>query len=215
MAISNIKLIIGLGNPEEQYTNTRHNIGYRVVDELINKYQAYWHIWNQLIVLGGDKISFFSRNNVHLYVNYSNKLDANLYIGYKKLILLLKPTTGMNSSGESILKACNEFKLKPSQILVIYDDINLPIGTIRVREAGSSGGHKGVQSIIDCLETRCFNRLRIGVGKPDKTQSILDYVLSEETNIEATNMSIKKAAEVVDYMLDGIIKQGDTFNYVT
>lgn len=215
MAISNIRLIIGLGNPEEQYANTRHNIGYKVVDELINKYQAYWHIWNQLIVLGGDKISFFSRNNVRLYVNYSNKLDANLYIGYKKLILLLKPTTGMNSSGESILKACNEFNLKPSQILVIYDDINLPIGTIRVREAGSSGGHKGVQSIIDSLETTCFNRLRIGVGKPDKTESILDYVLSEETNIEATNMSIKKATEVVDYMLDGIIKQGDTFNHVT
>lgn len=215
MAISNIKLIVGLGNPQEQYTNTRHNIGYKVVDELINKYQAYWHIWNQLIVLGGDKISFFSRNNVHLYVNYSNKLDANLYIGYKKLILLLKPTTGMNSSGESILKACNEFNLKPSQILVIYDDINLPIGTIRVREAGSSGGHKGVQSIIDSLESEDFNRLKVGVGKPNKIESILDYVLSEETNIEATNMSIKKATEVVDYMLDGIIKQGDTFNHVT
>lgn len=192
MAISNIKLIVGLGNPEEQYANTRHNIGYRVVDELIKIYSTW------------PTISFFN-----------SLLEGNIYIGYKNLVYMLKPTTGMNTSGQSILKACNEFNLKPSQILVIYDDINLPIGTIRVREAGSSGGHKGVQSIIDSLETTCFNRLRIGVGKPDKTESILDYVLSEETNIEATNMSIKKATEVVDYMLDGIIKQGDTFNHVT
>lgn len=199
MAISNIKLIVGLGNPEDKYTNTRHNIGYKVIDNLIEQY----YTWPS--------------------INYFNNLfEGDICIGYKQSVLMLKPTTGMNSSGISVAKTVKKLNIQPSQILVIHDDISLPIGTIRVREAGSSGGHKGVQSIIDHLGTQDFNRVKVGIDKPssvnlgklkESTQSIIDYVLSEETNIEATNTSIKGAANVINNILNGLIKEGNTFKY--
>jgi len=188
MTISNIKLIAGLGNPEPKYSNTKHNIGYRVIDSLV------------------DKHGIWTSNNV-----FNHNMDGWLYIGYKQLVYMFKPATGMNDSGGPLLKVMTELNIKPANILVVYDDISLPIGTIRVREGGSSGGHNGVKSIIQSLQTEDFTRVKVGIGSPNNGQSIIDYVLGEEPDIEATNKSIQKAVDVIQLILDGVVTHGDTF----
>lgn len=190
MTVSNIKLIVGLGNPEDKYINTRHNIGYKVIDNLVKQYFTW------------PSIDFFNR-----------LFEGEICIGYKQLVLMLKPTTCMNNSGISIAKTINELNIQPSQILVIYDDISLPFGTIRLREKGSAGGHNGVKSIIEQLQTENFNRLRVGLGQPVNT-TILDYVLSDFTEFEQDQLSniINFSSDIVTNILRGIITQGDTFN---
>ena len=190
MTISNIKLIVGLGNPELKYINTRHNIGYKVVNNLIKDYQTLTEYY------------------------YNNSIYKGYFcVGKKQLVALLKPTTGMNNSGLSVKNTIEELNLKSSQILVIYDDIGLPFGTIRLRESGSAGGHKGIKSIIEQLQTEDFNRLKVGIGQPVNT-TILDWVLSNFTEFEQDQLSniINFSSDIVTNILRGIITQGDTFN---
>lgn len=190
MTINNIKLIVGLGNPEEQYKNTRHNIGYKIIDNLENEYG----IWP--------------------YLNFFDELlEGNIRVGYKQLILLLRPTTGMNNSGISVAKTIKELNIQPSQILVIYDDISLPFGTIRLREGGSAGGHNGIKSVIEQLQTKDFNRLKVGIGQPVNS-TILDWVLSDFTEFEQDQLNnvISFSSDIVTNVLRGVITQGDTFN---
>lgn len=190
MTINNIKLIVGLGNPEDKYINTRHNIGYKIIDNLIKQY----YTWPS--------------------INYFNKLfEGDICIGYKQLVLMLKPTTGMNNSGVSVSKTLKELNIQPSEILVIYDDISLPLGTIRLREGGSAGGHNGIKSIIKELGTEDFNRLKIGIGKPVNS-TILDWVLSDFTEFEQERLNkiISFSSDIVTNILKGVITQGDTFN---
>jgi PTH1 family peptidyl-tRNA hydrolase len=190
MTINNIKLIVGLGNPELKYINTRHNIGYKIVDMLLKKYQTLTDY------------------------KYSNSIYKGcLYVGKKQLVALLKPTTGMNSSGSSVKNTIQEMCLLPSQILVIHDDISLPLGTIRLREQGSAAGHNGVKSIIEQLQTEDFNRLKIGIGKPINN-TILDHVLSDFTEFEEDllNNVISFSSDIITNILRGVITQGDTFN---
>ena len=190
MTLSNIKLIVGLGNPEDKYVNTRHNIGYKVIDNLVKEYFTW------------PSIDFFNR-----------LFEGNICIGYNQLVLMLKPTTGMNDSGISVAKTIKELNIQPSQILVIYDDISLPFGTIRLREGGSAGGHNGVKSIIKQLQTEDFNRLKVGIGQPINS-TILDYVLSDFTEFEQDKLNkvISFSSDIITNILRGVITQGDTFN---
>ena len=190
MTINNIKLIVGLGNPEDKYINTRHNIGYMVIDNLTKQYFTW------------PSNDFFNR-----------LFEGNICIGYNQLVLMLKPTTGMNSSGISVAKTIKELNIQPSQIFVIYDDINLPFGTIRLREGGSAGGHNGVKSIIKELQTEEFIRLKVGIGQPINS-TILDWVLSNFTEFEQDQLSniINFSSDIVTNILKGVITQGDTFN---
>jgi PTH1 family peptidyl-tRNA hydrolase len=183
-----INLVVGLGNPGQQYINNRHNVGYKVIDQLMSSYG----VW--------PSIDFFDK-----------RFEGIIRVGYTKLVILSKPTTMMNNSGLCVSAICKELKINPSNILVIYDDITLPLGTIRFRESGSSGGHNGIKSIIEELGTESFNRLKIGIGKPIDGTSILDYVLGDFTKSEDIEAVIKNAEFITSNILDGVITQGDTF----
>ena len=146
MASGDIRLCVGLGNPGEKYKNTRHNIGFMILEKLA--------------VQQGCDIS----NNKKLYGRLS---QVNLG---EQRIWTLMPNTFMNDSGKSIQAALNWFNLKPDQLLILVDDIDLPLGKIRMRTSGSSGGHNGLKSTIQHLGSKEFARIRIGIGSPSERQ---------------------------------------------
>ncbi|WRP06691.1 aminoacyl-tRNA hydrolase [Rossellomorea aquimaris] len=147
-----MKLIVGLGNPGSQYEKTRHNIGFVIIDALADR-------------LG---VSLNQSKFKGLYGTYH-------YKGEK--IVLLKPLTYMNLSGESIVPLMDYFNIEDEDLLVIYDDLDLPVGKIRLRQKGSAGGHNGIKSTIAHLGSQNFNRLRIGIDRPVNGMSVPDYVL--------------------------------------
>lgn len=149
-----MKVIVGLGNPGVKYENTKHNVGFMLVDHLASQIQ-----------LEVDKEKF------------QGIYGIGTYQGEK--ILLLKPLTYMNLSGESLRAVIDFYKIDPKDIMVVYDDLDLPVGKIRLRMKGSAGGHNGIKSIIAHLGTQEFNRIRIGIGRPENGMSITDYVLSD------------------------------------
>ena len=153
-------LIVGLGNPGDNYAKTRHNIGFRTVDLLAKRL--------------GVKIDRAKFRGLHTSVSYEGK----------KLILL-KPQTFMNNSGLSVLEAAHYFKLPPERVIVLFDDISLDVGRLRVRAEGSAGGHNGIKSIIGGLNSQSFPRVKIGVGaKPHSDYDLADWVLSNFTKEE-------------------------------
>lgn len=145
-----MKLIIGLGNPGTRYTKTRHNAGYLAVDHLAKEFK--------------------------LKLKPNLTLSAELATGQD--FTLAKPTTFMNNSGVAAFKLAKKLNLKPADLLVIYDDVDLPVGSFRYRETGSSSGQKGMQSIIEAFGTRDIPRIRIGVGRDDSADTS-DYVLAK------------------------------------
>ena len=150
--MSTLKLVVGLGNPGTKYQGTRHNVGFEVIDRLAQ---------------GGARSSF------------SRKFDgllAETEIDYRR-VLLLKPETFMNLSGRSVGQALRFYKLGPADLLVVCDDLSLPLGKLRIRTAGSDGGQKGLRDIIAHLGTEQFTRLRIGIGERGEVDAA-DYVLS-------------------------------------
>lgn len=153
-------LIAGLGNPGEQYKNTRHNIGFKIIDLLSNKY------------------------NIELNRIKFKGVYGEGRIGNSKVILL-KPVTYMNSSGESIKQAISFYKIPNENIIVVYDDISLEIGRLRIRAKGSAGGHNGIKSIINHLGSDEFQRIKVGVGQPKKgfVSHVLGNISEEEHNI--------------------------------
>lgn len=170
-----MKLIVGLGNPGLSYMKTRHNIGFVFLDEIIKKY-------NFKI----DKEKFLGKYTIE-------------QINDEKIIFL-KPQTYMNLSGESISKFVEFYKIKTEDILVIYDDIDLDVGRIRLKRKGSSGGHNGVENIIECLGTENFNRLKIGISK-DELIDTKDYVLGKFTE-EDEEVLTKIKPKVVELFED-------------
>lgn len=145
-----MKLIIGLGNPEPKYERTRHNVGFLVLDAL---YQNKW-------------------------VKGKGPFQINQVAFRGGEVTLAKPTTYMNESGLSIKALCDHFQIQPSDCLIVVDDVNLPLGAIRFRATGSSGGHHGLESIIHELGTEEFPRLRVGIAVGDLTgQDLIHYVL--------------------------------------
>lgn len=175
-------LIAGLGNPGRDYVGTRHNIGFEVVDVLASKYDIRMNKEKFRAVLGDGKI------------------------GGEKVILV-KPQTYMNLSGESIREIAQWYKIENENIIVIYDDISLPVGKLRIREKGSAGGHNGIKNIIYQLQTEVFPRIKLGTGMPKNPEyDIKDYVLGHFTK-EETEVLVKTAIRAVD-ATEEIIKNG-------
>jgi len=192
-----MQVIIGLGNPGSRYTDTWHNLGYISVDRFAQKHG---------LLFKAGKGKFYA---------------ASGFFNSKK-ILLVKPTTYMNLSGEAVSEVINYFEIGIEDILVIYDDINLPLGTIRMRKSGTAGGHNGIKSIIGSLDTLDFARLRIGF-KTDQIGSILannpavlpDLVLAKIPSVlhEDILISIDRSVEALEYFLDnGIDRAMNTYN---
>jgi PTH1 family peptidyl-tRNA hydrolase len=157
--IQNTYLIAGLGNPGREYRNNRHNVGFMFLDGLSER-------------LG---ISFTRMQSKSL-------ISDGRYEGQK--IILTKPQTYMNSSGKALSGLVNFYKLPLDNLLVVYDDVDIPFGTLRLRSEGGSGGHKGMRSIIAKLDTRGFSRMRIGIGRPPGRMEAADYVLRDFTQTE-------------------------------
>ncbi|WP_338450467.1 aminoacyl-tRNA hydrolase [Niallia oryzisoli] len=154
-----MKLIVGLGNPGKEYDKTRHNIGFEVIDALAERL----HISLEQAKFKGI---------------YGSKLVDG------EKVYLLKPLTYMNLSGESIRAIMDYFQIETEDLLVIYDDMDLPVGKIRLRQKGSAGGHNGIKSTIAHIGTQEFNRIRIGINRPSNGMSITDYVLGRFTKEE-------------------------------
>ena len=153
--------IVGLGNPGKNYQNTRHNIGFLLLEELSNKYNSNFTFKNKLK-------SYFSE----LKINNST---------YK----LFLPNTFMNSSGDAVKVIVDWYKINLSQLYVIVDDKDIPLGKIRFRKKGSSGGHNGLKDIIEKLNTQNFNRIRVGIGSPESTKSDFNTVSHVLGNISS------------------------------
>lgn len=164
-------LIVGLGNPEEKYNNTRHNIGFEAVDYIAHKY------------------------NIDINRKKFKGVYGEGFIGNEKVILM-KPTTYMNLSGECIREVIDFYKLSNEDILVIYDDISLDVGRIRIRPKGSAGGHNGIKSIINHLGTDEFSRIKIGVGQPkgDLVNHVLGKFSKEENEVLEESLEATKLA---------------------
>ena len=172
-----MKLIVGLGNPGKEYAGTRHNCGFMVIDRLASKL------------------------NVDVDQNKFKGLYAKVkYHGED--IILLKPQTYMNLSGESVNAAMNFFKIDKEDLLVIYDDLDMPVGKLRLRKTGSAGGHNGIKNIIAHLNSQDFKRIRVGIDR-HKYMNVADYVLSRFSKVEseAIEQGIENAANaVLDYL---------------
>ena len=177
-----MKVVIGLGNPGNKYTKTRHNIGFAVIDKFIKS----------------CKVGFTKK--------YRDSVISKCIIQGEE-ILFVKPQLFMNLSGAPTKRIIEKYNCSLCEILVILDDINLPLGKIRIREKGSSGGHNGLKSISNHLKTTCFPRLRIGVGNslPENTK---DFVLSRFTKEEndVIQGSLDKACKAINYWVTTDIK---------
>jgi PTH1 family peptidyl-tRNA hydrolase len=169
-------LIVGLGNPGERYLNTRHNIGYSVVDSVAAQFNlAFTEAEQQALVI--EAVLWQSR------------------------IMLVKPVTYMNASGAAVGALAETYAIPPARILVIHDDIDLPLGRIKVVAGGGAGGHKGITSIMNRLGTNKFPRIKIGIDRPQEATPVVDYVLSRFTAEEHAVL-----AENMELLLEGIKK---------
>ena len=185
-----MKLIVGLGNPGREYELTRHNIGFMAIDELAKR-------WN--ISLNEQK--------------FKGVFGAGFVNGEK--VILLKPLTYMNLSGESILPLMDYYKIDVEDFVVMYDDLDIPVGKLRLRMKGSAGGHNGVKSTISHLGTQEFQRIRMGIDRPKNGMKVVDYVLGRFTSEEIpdVNHSIEKAADACEEWLNKPFLQiMNTFN---
>jgi PTH1 family peptidyl-tRNA hydrolase len=184
-----LKFIVGLGNPGQKYADTRHNVGFRVLDELARRHG----------------LTFESAPASALIARVRTEPGA----------LLGKPLTFMNLSGGAIAELARYFRIDVPDLLVIADDVNLPLGRLRARARGSAGGNNGLASVIRSLGTQEFARLRIGIGRGDARRDLADHVLSrfdpdERPVIEA---AIERAADAVeDFIRDGIESPMNKFN---
>lgn len=186
-----MKLIIGLGNPGEEYENTRHNVGFKLADKIAKESEAEF--------------------------DFDKKINAEIGKGKfnDKAVILAKPHTFVNKSGEAVKKLKNKYKLKNEDIVVIHDDLDIEFGNFKMSLGKDSGGHRGVQSVIDHLKTKKFWRLKIGTANrklaalrrqkslKDKKQSVADFVLSQFTPAERTELKkvIKKSIERLENVL--------------
>jgi PTH1 family peptidyl-tRNA hydrolase len=185
-----VKLVVGLGNPGRRYHATRHNIGFAVSDELAR------------------------RAGVAFESSRANALTARVGVG-PSAVLLVKPLTMMNLSGEAVGDLAHFFRIESPDILVVADDVNLPLGRLRLRANGSAGGHNGFRSIIERLGTEEFPRLRIGVGRGDPRRELADHVLARFDSDEAADVetSVARAADAVEcFTAEGMEAAMNRFN---
>ena len=187
---SNNYLIVGLGNPGREYKHTRHNIGFMTIDKLAVDL------------------------SIRLSKVQSKALIATALLDGRKLILV-KPQTFMNLSGQSVISLLRFYRIPLEQMIVIHDDIDLPVGTIRIRPGGGSAGQRGLASIIEKLGTQTFPRLRIGVGRPPGRMDAADYVLQDFLKAEQPIMEkvIAEASQAArTFVLEGLDKAMNTYN---
>lgn len=177
-----LTLILGLGNIGKKYDHTRHNLGFEVVERVVEKIGAKKqrsrvnYEWWKGTVEAAD-------GDVRLSQDQGGR-QAGRHDGTSKEIILAKPTTFMNCSGDAAAELIERLGITPAEMLVIVDDFNLPLGTVRFRKNGSDGGHNGLASIIESIGTQEFPRLRLGIGAPSGRGEVIDYVLSRFTNPE-------------------------------
>lgn len=177
-----MKVIVGLGNPGKKYENTRHNIGFAAIDYIAEK------------------------EGININTGKHKALVGSGYIDGVK-VLLVKPQTFMNLSGESLRPIMDFYKLEPEDFLVIFDDIDLDVGRIRIRRKGSAGGHNGIKSIISHLGSMEFPRIKIGVGAKPPGYDLADYVLGHFSKAEQSQMEdgFDRAADAARMIVAGDI----------
>lgn len=183
-------IIAGLGNPGEKYKFTRHNVGFLTIDELARR-------WNIKV----NKIKF------------KGLVGEGNIKGEK--VILIKPQTYMNLSGESLEEIISFYKIELKNLIVIYDDIDIEFGKLRVKPSGSSGSHNGMKSILYLLKSENFNRIRLGTGKPPEGIDLADYVLqnfSKEEMLVVEEMMGKATNAVETILLDGVEKAMNQYN---
>jgi len=173
-----VKIIVGLGNPGIPYRMTRHNIGFQVVDRLAKI----------------DHIPICTKRFKSLYG--TGGIDS-------QKVILMKPTTFMNRSGEAVKKATDFFHLKMDDLVVVHDDLDLPLGRIRFKQKGGDGGHQGVRSIIESMGENGFLRLKVGIGRPPEGMDPAEYVLEAFDKVEKSDLDqvLSRAAESLKVML--------------
>jgi peptidyl-tRNA hydrolase, PTH1 family len=190
LGVRKVKLFVGLGNPGRQYDKTRHNIGFEVIDELSKR-------WN---------IPLDQAKHKGLY--------GKGFVGGEKAILL-KPLTYMNLSGESIRAVMDFYDIDLDDLVVIYDDLDMPTGRIRLRQKGSAGGHNGIKSTIAHTGTQEFKRIRVGISRPTNGMAITDWVLGRFTAEENEQMAeavMKSADACEEWMKKPFLEVMNTFN---
>lgn len=177
-------LLVGLGNPGSEYAGTRHNVGFMAVDEIVRRYTF-----------------------THFKDKFKGLMATGEVDGEK--VALLKPSTYMNLSGESVLSACSFYKIKPSQIIVFQDDMDLPVGKVKVKTGGSPGGHNGIKSIDAHIGVN-YTRVRVGVGRPAHKEDVVNWVLTPFALEDALKIqnALTKIAENLPLLLTG---QDQTF----
>ncbi len=185
-----VRLVVGLGNPGPEYADHRHNLGFRVVDALAGKHG----------------LAFTRRKG-------KERIAEGEICGQN--VILAKPQTFMNLSGRAVSRMSRHFEVSPEKILVVCDDLDLPLGRLRLRPEGGSGGHKGMRSIIDLLGTQSFARLRIGIDRPSGRMDPADYVLqpfAEDEEVIVAEVVRQAVAAVECTLTEGIIAAMDRFN---
>jgi len=197
-----VRLVVGLGNPGKQYEYTRHNLGFRVVNALSNQWEIRLTRHKCLSLIGEKKLSSVSCRKT--FKRTTNALNRSLSL---PTIILAKPLTFVNDSGEAVKALCDWLKIGKEEILVICDDFNLDKGKLRLRTEGSSGGHNGLESIIESLGSEEFPRLRLGIGRPEEDLDPAEYVLQEfgEQEESLVEELVGRACQVVEAVIsDGI-----------
>ena len=188
------KMIVGLGNPGPEYARSRHNVGFQVIDLFAARHR--------LIFDKAQKRARVTQGPVTL-------------TGWRGRVLLAKPITYMNASGEAVGPLAKFYKVAPADILVVFDDLDLPVGRLRLRPDGGSSGQKGVKSIIQALGTEAFSRLRVGIGRPPGQMDPADYVLQPFSAAQEEEMVFvrMKAADAIEaWLAHGIDAAMNQFN---
>ena len=183
-------LIVGLGNPEADYSKTRHNMGFNVINKLAEEY------------------------GIEVNKSKFKGLVGNGIIETEKVVLL-KPQTYMNLSGDSLIEAMNFYKITNENIIVIYDDIDTAPGTIRIRKQGSAGSHNGMKSVVYNISTEEFARIRVGIGRPEHSSDMIDYVIGyipeNEAKVLDEGCDLAKDA-VIEIVKNGVDSAMNKFN---
>lgn len=185
-----MKLVVGLGNPGGRYRGTRHNVGFEVVDALAGRHRLQLQPWKALAETAEWR-----------------RPDGRVWF--------VKPTSFMNLSGEAVVALMGFYKVELADVLVVCDDVNLPVGRLRARPEGSDGGNNGLASVISSLGTEGFSRIRIGVGRGDPQRDLADHVLSRFSpdDLPVIETAVDRAVEAVGVWIEeGIARVMNTFN---
>lgn len=175
-----MKFVVGLGNPGSRYAGTKHNVGFDVVDQLLGKHQL-------------------------TFTDQKFTADFTIWHRSAERVLLAQPFTYMNLSGQAILPLMSYFGVHLDDLLVVYDDLDLSPGKIRLKQKGSAGGHNGLKNIIELLGSQEFKRLKIGIGRPEPGWKVADHVLApfKTDQRQVIDQAIDQGVEIIEHWLDG------------